>query len=469
MDMSIYSNKKRALIITYTSFVIVVLAHSLHQICITQKRCIKEDPNKLSQHSLFTNGAGDFLEFQHGHNTKFEGSITSGKPDSTIIHQGLISVLWDVFSRVMSISDSHIFAEKVPIYTYMTSHFLEATSVLSGQQCQESIFSCLRKMHLLTIRRYLEFETAQIILSLWYGSGQTTGSEISILARNAGLSHLFAPSGLHLNSSIATISLLSGIILARKKLITIYIMGVLLFVGLVGVLPSLLRAAMYHILGYLYSLTGRSVSSQVRLVHSVMITVLMMPGMLISVGYQLSVVATVGLILIAPYTPSVSRLFLDSLSVSDSSSITASVSSDLLSSVLRYVLDMSLIGVTAQLVTLPLVWYYFNEIQPIGILFSLAFLWMIPILVQSIVWSVSSTILGFLLSSSLLDQVIMTSHVIVLQPVLKIVAVLLSFVSNLLDPVTLPEISWVHVIGMYLMLGLMYLVLRLRLQNVSNA
>lgn len=467
--MTIYSNRKRSLVIIYTVFVLFVSTQVVQRLCVTQKRCINFHPNELSLSYFLTTNMNGLFALNGSADGRFELQPTLQNSVNPRFFQANPSALWDAISRLHTSTDSHFFAKKIPLYTLITTPWVRVSSVLSGQWCKETLFSCLRTSHRQFITRYLEFNTAQIIVSLWYGSSQATGSETALTARNSGLSHLFAPSGLHLNSSIATISALSGLLIAKKKLITMHIMGVILFVGLVGVLPSLLRAGVYHILGYLYALSGRSVSSVVRLLHSVLITLIFLPGMLLSVGYQLSVVATLGLILIAPVTPSVSRYFLDSFSTRDLGLGSSGSSSGLLNHVARYFLEMSLIGVTAQLVTLPLVWYYFNQIQPFGILFSLVFLWLVPILVQFLVWSLLTSLLSTAFSVMVVDHGIMAVHVLLFQPLLEYVSFFLSYFSNFFDPLSLPEISWLQVIGLYLVIGMLFGILRLSLQRVSHA
>jgi len=114
-----------------------------------------------------------------------------------------------------------------------------------------------------------------------------------------GLAHILAASGFH-------VSLLLGVVLAVTQRLTIpirFTVGVLvllLYVGLTGLQPSVLRASLMGIAGLIGLLTDRKVNSVASLLIIATILLFINPLWVINLGFQFSFIATLGLIVTLP-------------------------------------------------------------------------------------------------------------------------------------------------------------------------
>lgn len=145
----------------------------------------------------------------------------------------------------------------------------------------------------------------------------------------AGLAHLVAVSGAHLAlvSGFALVAL-RRIGLGIRSLCCLVFGFLALYVFMVGVPISCLRAAVMAALSLLSSLSVRRASSISALGLVIALFVAIDPVCAISVSFQLSVLATLGIVLFAPwckwwfaYVPGVPRAVTDSLAVTLSATI----------------------------------------------------------------------------------------------------------------------------------------------------
>ncbi|QDZ40220.1 DUF4131 domain-containing protein [Euhalothece natronophila Z-M001] len=115
----------------------------------------------------------------------------------------------------------------------------------------------------------------------------------------AGLAHILAASGFH-------VSLLLGVVLAvtqRFQKLTRFGVGILiliLYIGLTGLQPSILRASLMGVAVLLGILTERKVNSLRSLLVIATILLLINPLWVIDLGFQFSFLATLGLIITTP-------------------------------------------------------------------------------------------------------------------------------------------------------------------------
>lgn len=115
----------------------------------------------------------------------------------------------------------------------------------------------------------------------------------------SGLAHILAASGFH-------VSLLLGVVLGITRQLKVslrFAIGIgvlLLYVGLTGLQPSILRASLMGIAGLLGLLTERKVNATGSLLVIATILLLINPLWIIDLGFQFSFLATLGLIVTLP-------------------------------------------------------------------------------------------------------------------------------------------------------------------------
>jgi competence protein ComEC len=138
-----------------------------------------------------------------------------------------------------------------------------------------------------------------LLRGLTIGDTEGMPAEDEDLLRRAGLSHLVAVSG----SNVAIV--LGSLLLLTRRAgpmigYPIAIAGLVLYVFVVGFEPSVLRAAVMGTIGCCAALFGSRSEPLAALGTAVTIVLLFQPWLLWSAGLQLSVAATLGIVLWAP-------------------------------------------------------------------------------------------------------------------------------------------------------------------------
>ncbi|MER7545834.1 ComEC/Rec2 family competence protein [Spirillospora sp. NPDC127506] len=119
--------------------------------------------------------------------------------------------------------------------------------------------------------------------------------------RTAGLTHLLVVSGANLAivvGAVAGLCRLTG--LGRRRAPPVAVVAVAAFVLVARPEPSVLRAAVMGLIGLLALFTGRERQGLPALAAAVLLLVLIDPGLARSYGFALSVLATAGLLVLAP-------------------------------------------------------------------------------------------------------------------------------------------------------------------------
>ncbi|MFI0368295.1 ComEC/Rec2 family competence protein [Actinomadura sp. 1N219] len=119
--------------------------------------------------------------------------------------------------------------------------------------------------------------------------------------RAAGLSHLLVVSGANLAIVIGAVLGLCRLCgLGRRRAPPVAVFAVLAFIVVARPEPSVLRAAVMGLIGMLALFTGRQRQGVPALAAAVLLLVLIDPGLARSYGFALSVLATAGLLVLAP-------------------------------------------------------------------------------------------------------------------------------------------------------------------------
>lgn len=216
---------------------------------------------------------------------------------------------------------------------------------------QENTLSYLQRKLMSAIQwrlnKTFNHSTASLIKALCFGDKSTLDNQTYQSFRKAGLMHIIAVSGLHVG--ILQFILLSffRFILgksARAVVIQQAIVVVLLFgfAWLCQFTISIVRAILMFTVLYYGVLSKRVVHSIHGLFLSAFLLLLYNPIQLFSVGFQFSYLATFGLLVFGPYI----QLGLSQIRLK----------------FVRWVIQLTLISLVAQLVLSPLMFYYFGEI-----------------------------------------------------------------------------------------------------------
>ncbi|MBQ1649707.1 MAG: ComEC/Rec2 family competence protein [Prevotella sp.] len=187
-----------------------------------------------------------------------------------------------------------------------------------------------------------------IIAAVTLGERNAVSRELKESYRVSGASHLFALSGLHLSIIFALLSVFLPTRMFPKGSAVVQILLLWTYVLLVGIYPSLLRAAVMFTCYCLCRLVSRESHNIDVLILTAFILLVFNPQWLFDVGFQMSFMAMVGIFLLVPpmmkwvKTP-----------------------------VLSYVYGIFVVSFAASLGTFPLIAHYFGRVSCYGLLTNL--------------------------------------------------------------------------------------------------
>jgi len=206
------------------------------------------------------------------------------------------------------------------------------------------------------LRRVLPSPQVELAEGILLGEKQGLGEQWEELFRRTGVIHIVVLSGFNVMLVVSfmlfTLSYLTGV---RGRVIG-GLIGIVVFVLLVGFSPSVMRAAIMAGLVLLATLLGRSYAIVRALLVAAGIMIVVNPFILLfDPGFQLSFMATLGLIVVAPYFEE--RLTLAPTTIGLRSYVVATIATQIavLPLLLYHIGEVSLVAVVANVLVLPAV------------------------------------------------------------------------------------------------------------------
>lgn len=176
--------------------------------------------------------------------------------------------------------------------------------------------------------------------------------------KNTGLLHVIAASGMNITLVGGFLSGLFTYFFKRRIALALSIGGILLYAFLAGFEPSIVRASIMGILVFSAQIMGRQTLSFLSLIFAGWAMLIIKPNLIADIGFQLSFMATAGLITFRP-------LFYKNKKI-------------------KHVIKKSIIGedlvttITAQIFTLPILLASFGTYSLWSILVNGLVLWTVP-------------------------------------------------------------------------------------------
>ncbi len=228
-------------------------------------------------------------------------------------------------------------------------------------------------------------ERRHFIKALLLGERKDLDKSIVSNFINSGIVHVLAVSGLH----VGFIAAIFFIIFGRFNLFLkggLTVAGIIVFMFVSGLHPSVIRASVMAVLMILALLSGRKYSSFNVLALAALILLVINPSELFSPGFQLSFAAVFSILF---FYPSFER-YLNSFNVR--------------SKFLKSLLQLFLLTFAAQLGTLPITLIYFKKLSLISFFINLIAVPLIGVIVAfavaSLAFAVISTYLGALIATT---------------------------------------------------------------------
>lgn len=206
------------------------------------------------------------------------------------------------FSELPDNTKNTYYSENVLIRGYLQS----GTAVLS--EPEQTLALRLAAIPI-TVRRYitnllythLDYDDAALLVGIVIGDKSGFSDDFNNALINCGLSHIIAVSGMHLSVICSGLFiLLTRLRVERKTKHLITLASVLLVTSATGFTPSVSRAALMFCIYLLGNLMMRKSDTVNSLGLSAVILMLINPYNAVNISFQLSVLSTLGLLLIAP-------------------------------------------------------------------------------------------------------------------------------------------------------------------------
>lgn len=191
------------------------------------------------------------------------------------------------------------------IYLLMEYPDIECTEERKGWFVQNILID-FKNMLIEKINWKLREPQSSLLMGILFGQDRLFSEEFDRSVRIAGVSHIVAASGYNITILILASSKLLSFLpfKARFPINLILIWG---FCILSGLSPSILRACIMTTIALCGTFLGRRNTVHVTLPLATLIFVLVDPKIVLNVGFQLSVMATLGLIYLQPSLASIAK------------------------------------------------------------------------------------------------------------------------------------------------------------------
>ena len=187
--------------------------------------------------------------------------------------------------------------------------------------------------------------------------------EVDEAFKATGTTHVIVISGSNIALLTGVLMGLLGLLIGKRRAAWPTAVAVVLYVLLVGADPSALRAGVMGVLFVFAIVLGRASTAYVSLCFAALIMTLLNPLALWDVGFQLSFAATLGLIL---FTPSIQARF--------ERFFTPRLPQEHAHWILGFLSTGLIVTLAAQILTLPLIVFYFGRLSVVGLLANLLIL-----------------------------------------------------------------------------------------------
>ncbi len=247
--------------------------------------------------------------------------------------------------------------------TFLLAYPAGETVITPGDSMAVRYFPVrLRNATLQMIDRVFPQDTAAFAKSLLLGDDSQMAYETLSAFSLTGVRHIIAVSGLHVSIFLSMVC-----ILTKKRPVLTAIIGMpilFLFSAVVGFTPSIIRACMMQVLLWLALCIDKEYDAPTAMSLAALVVLLQNPWAASSVSFQLSFGSVAGILLFAgPIQGCLQKLLGNKRKWKVSRFLCASVS----------------VSLSANVLIIPIMAYYFGAVSLIGMLANLLILWVVPV------------------------------------------------------------------------------------------
>ena len=319
------------------------------------------------------------------------------------------------------------------VHSIIELPFVDVVAENEGNPVYATIFR-LKHHAQTTIEQLLPAPQSALLTGILLGNDNNIPPDLAEDFRITGMTHIIAISGFNIAILIAILVGIADPWLPRKGAVLFAIVGITIYTILVGADASVVRAA---IMGGIYLIAvrwlGRPNFALASLFLAAMIMTLIRPFTLWDVGFQLSFAATLSLMLFAtPLTQWTEKQLLRTADRRTTKKI------------MGIITEAIIITVAAQILTLPLMIGYFQQLSLISLLANALIL---PAQPAVMIWGGLATILGMI--SPVLGQFFGWVSWLFLTYTIELVRIFASLPGAAVSV----DVSWTAIIIFYFMIG----------------
>ncbi|MDO8620887.1 MAG: ComEC/Rec2 family competence protein [Candidatus Levybacteria bacterium] len=321
----------------------------------------------------------------------------------------------------------------------LAMYFPKIEANKNGKNLLLAVTGFVRQKVTLFFEQNLPPISASLLLGIVFGIKENMPKDFANDLRISGVLHVVAASGMNVTMVGGFLSSIFSFFLKRQYALIASILGICFYALLAGLEPSIIRASVMGILAFLAQILGRQRLASFSLFIAAYIMLFISPSTLFDVGFQLSFMATLGLIVIRPIFDRDKKL--------------------------KNLLNKSLIGedvvttICAQTSTLPILLANFGSYSFISIFINGLVLWTVPVLM---------TLGGIGGLLGIIFEPLGAIFLYLSLPLLLYFQKVVSVFSQVFGTLNFTNFSWQFTVGYYLMLISLVIFFLQRKQGKAN-
>lgn len=220
--------------------------------------------------------------------------------------------------------------------------------------------------------RYLPPDESALLLGIIFGFRNNFSETYYDQLQVTGVLHVVAASGTNVTILAGVLLSTLGLFVKRKQALIFTVLGICCYAVIAGLDPPIVRASIMGLIALGAGLYGRQNYAFLALVVTGFVMLFISPELIKNIGFQLSFLATLGLVVVKPRLDKRIGLGTDKTNRTDRTDRTKKTKLPLAE-------DFST-TISAQITTIPILVNSFGSYSPVSVIVNLFLLWMIPIL-----------------------------------------------------------------------------------------
>jgi competence protein ComEC len=198
---------------------------------------------------------------------------------------------------------------------------------------------------------------SSLLLGIVFGIKKDMPQYFTDQLRIAGVTHVIVASGMNVTMTAGALYFIFGRFLRRRIALPVTLGGIIFYIMIAGIQPSIIRAGIMAAIAFMAGMGGRQRLPLYILFLTGAIMLIISPNWLFDIGFQLSFLATLGIMIVKPLLAFLEKGFFGSLIGED---LTTTMS--------------------AQLGTYPILISAFGSVNLLAFVTNILVLWTVPIL-----------------------------------------------------------------------------------------